>query len=130
MERGINAKPRRRKMKTTDSQHRNPVAPHLLNRDFTANAPNTTWVADITGIETREGWLYLAAIVDIFSRLVVGWAMGKERDEYLVKKSRSDGTRATLPSSWARAPFGSRKPVYKPRLSRFASRARHSGSYE
>jgi putative transposase len=80
-ERAINAKPRRRKMKTTDSQHSNPVAPNLLNRDFTADAPNTTWVADITGIQTREGWLYLAAIVDIFSRLVVGWAMGKERDE-------------------------------------------------
>ena len=86
-ERGINAKPRRRKMKTTDSQHNNPVAPNLLNRDFTADVPNTTWVADITGIQTREGWLYLAAIVDIFSRLVVGWAMGKERDEYLVTKA-------------------------------------------
>jgi putative transposase len=86
-ERGINAKPKRRKMKTTDSQHNNPVAPNLLNRDFTADAPNTTWVADITGIQTLEGWLYLAAIVDIFSRLVVGWAMGKERDEQLVTKA-------------------------------------------
>lgn len=77
-ERGINAKPKRRKLKTTDSNHSNPVAPNLLNRDFTADAPNTKWVADITGIETREGWLYLAAIVDIYSRFVVGWAMGKE----------------------------------------------------
>jgi putative transposase len=83
-ERGINAKPRRRKMKTTDSHHSNPVAPNLLNRDFTADAPNTKWVADITGIETMEGWLYLAAIVDIYSRFVVGWAMGKERDEQLI----------------------------------------------
>jgi transposase InsO family protein len=70
-----------------DSQHSNPVAPNLLNRDFTADAPNTTWVADMTGIQTLEGWLYLAAIVDIFSRLVVGWAMGKERDEQLVTKA-------------------------------------------
>jgi putative transposase len=53
-ERGINAKPRRRKMKTTDSNHSNPVAPNLLNRDFTADAPNTKWVADITGIETDD----------------------------------------------------------------------------
>lgn len=83
-EQGINAKPRRRKMKTTDSQHNNPVAPNLLQRDFTADAPNTKWVADMTGIETREGWLYLAAIVDIYSRFVVGWAMGKERDEQLI----------------------------------------------
>ena len=71
-ERGINAKPKCRKMNTTDSHHSNPVAPNLLNRDFTADAPNTIWVADITGIQTWEGWLYLAAIVDIFSRLVVG----------------------------------------------------------
>lgn len=86
-ERGINAKPKRRKMKTTDSQHDNPVAPNLLQRDFTADAPNTKWVADITGIGTAEGWLYLAAIVDIYSRLVVGWAMSKERDEQLLTKA-------------------------------------------
>jgi transposase InsO family protein len=60
------------------------VAPNLLQRDFTADAANTKWVADITGIETGEGWLYLAAIVDIYSRFVVGWAMGKERDEQLI----------------------------------------------
>ena len=68
-ERGINAKPKRRKMKTTDSQHSNPVAPNVLKRDFTADAPKTKWVADITGIGTAEGWLYLAAIVDISSRM-------------------------------------------------------------
>jgi putative transposase len=69
-ERGINAKSKRRKMKTTDSRHDNPVAPNVLDRNFTADAPNTKWVSDITGIETGEGWLYLAAIVDIYSRFV------------------------------------------------------------
>jgi putative transposase len=83
-ERGINAQSKRRRMKTTDSRHENPVAPNILARDFTANDPNTKWVTDITGIETGEGWLYLAAIVDIYSRFVVGWAMGKERDEQLI----------------------------------------------
>ena len=83
-ERDINAKSKRRKIKTTDSRHDNPVAPNILDRDFTADAPNTKWVSDITGIETSEGWLYLAAIVDIYSRFVVGWAMGKERDEQLI----------------------------------------------
>jgi putative transposase len=53
-ERGINAKSRRRKMKTTDSRHDNPVAPNVLSRDFNADAPNTKWVADITGIETDD----------------------------------------------------------------------------
>ena len=86
-ERGISAKTKRRKVKTTDSQHDNPVAPNLLKRDFIADAPNTKWVADITGIGTAEGWLYLAAIVDIYSRLVIGWAMSKERDEQLVIKA-------------------------------------------
>jgi putative transposase len=86
-ERGMSAKTKRRKVKTTDSQHDNPVAPNLLKRDFTADAPNTKWVADITGIGTAEGWLYLAAIVDIYSRLVIGWAMSKERDEQLVIKA-------------------------------------------
>ena len=83
-ERGINAKSKKRKMKTTDSRHDNPVAPNVLDRNFKADAPNTKWVSDITGIETLEGWLYLAAIVDIYSRFVVGWAMGKERDEQLI----------------------------------------------
>jgi putative transposase len=86
-ERGINAKPKRRKMKTTDSRHDNPVAPNLLARDFTADAAKSKWVADITGIETQEGDLYLAAIVDIYSRFAVGWAMGKERDEQLITKA-------------------------------------------
>jgi putative transposase len=71
-ERGISAKTKRRKVKTTDRQHDNPVAPNLLKRDFSANAPNTTWGADITGIGTAEGWLYLAAIVDIYSRMPRG----------------------------------------------------------
>ena len=83
-ERGINAKSKRRKMRTTDSRHDNPVAPNVLARNFSADAPNTKWVSDITGIETLEGWLYLAAIVDIYSRFVVGWSMGKERDEELI----------------------------------------------
>ena len=54
-ERGTSAKTKRRKVKTTDSQHDNPVAPNLLKRDFSADAPNTKWVADITGIGTAEG---------------------------------------------------------------------------
>jgi putative transposase len=86
-ERGINAKPKRRKMKTTDSNHSNPVALNRLARDFTADAPNTKWVADITGIPTTEGDVYLAAIVDIYSRFAVGWAMSKDRDEQLITKA-------------------------------------------
>jgi len=99
-ERGISAKAKRRKRKTTDSQHTNPVAANLLQRDFTADAPNTKWVADITGIGTAEGWLYLAAVVDIYSRYVVGWAMSKERDEQLVSTRGRNGAHPTEARSW------------------------------
>jgi len=61
---------------TTDSKHNLPVAHNVLNRRFYAEKPNQVWVADITYIPTREGWLYLAAILDIYSRKIVGWAMG------------------------------------------------------
>lgn len=60
---------------TTNSEHNHPIAPNLLNRDFTADAPNKVWVGDITHIWTHEGWMYLATIIDVFSRRVVGWAM-------------------------------------------------------
>jgi len=67
--------PRRRRVVTTDSAHAYPIAPNHLAQDFTATAPNRVWVADITYIATGEGWLYLAAIVDLYARTVVGWAM-------------------------------------------------------
>jgi putative transposase len=64
-----------RRVRTTDSRHDLPIAPNLIARDFTAPAPNRVWLADITYIPTTEGWLYLAAIMDLFSRKIVGWAM-------------------------------------------------------
>lgn len=63
------------------------MAPNLLKREFTATAPNTKWVADITAIWTAEGWLYLAIVLDVYSRLVVGWAMNVHRDEALVEQA-------------------------------------------
>jgi putative transposase len=71
--RAIMAPPRR--VRTTDSRHGLPIAPNLIARNFTAAAPNRVWLADITYIPTAEGWLYLAAIMDLFSRKIVGWAM-------------------------------------------------------
>jgi putative transposase len=79
------ARVRRRKPRTTDSQHTYPVAPNLLGRDFTATAPNLKWVADITAIGTRAGWLYLAGIVDVYSRRAIGYAMDTRPDEALVE---------------------------------------------
>ncbi len=72
----IRAKTRRRFVpRTTDSTHQQPVAKNLLDRDFTAEAPNCKWLADITYVDTDEGWLFCAAVLDCFSRKIVGWAM-------------------------------------------------------
>ena len=76
-ENGIRAKQGKKyKPCTTDSKHNLPVAPNVLSRQFTRAKPNEVWVTDITYIRTQEGWLYLAAVMDLFSRRIVGWAMG------------------------------------------------------
>lgn len=69
---------------TTDSNHSLPVAPNLLERNFTASKPNEKWVSDITYIQTTEGWLYLAMMIDLFSRKVIGWSMSENIDAALV----------------------------------------------
>jgi putative transposase len=86
-EKSISAGRKRRKARTTDSSHDSPIAPNLLKRDFTADAPNKKWLTDMTFIATREGWLYLAGVLDAYSRKVIGWAMGKEHDAELVKEA-------------------------------------------
>jgi len=86
-EKGISAQRKRRKARTTNSNHTSPVAPNLLERDFTAHAPNKKWVADITFIATYEGWLYLAGVLDTYSRKLIGWAMGKHHNAELVKEA-------------------------------------------
>jgi len=72
---GIFAKPRRRFKCTTQSKHNLPTHPNRLNQHFDVEAPNQVWAADITYIKTDEGWLYLAAVEDLFSRKIVGWAL-------------------------------------------------------
>lgn len=73
---GIRSIVRRRfRVRTTDSCHKHPVAPNMLDRDFAAQAPDRKWAADITYVPTGQGWLYLAAVIDLCSRKVVGWAM-------------------------------------------------------
>jgi transposase InsO family protein len=62
-------------VRTTDSRHDHPIAPNRLRRNFTARAPNQVWLADLTYIRTGEGWLFLAALIDMFTRKVVGWAV-------------------------------------------------------
>jgi putative transposase len=81
---GISARTKRRFVKTTDSKHDFPIAPNLLQRNFAADAPNKVWVGDITYLDTQQGWLYLAVLIDLYSRRVVGWAMSEHIDTALV----------------------------------------------
>lgn len=74
-ENGIKAKHKRRFKVTTDSKHNLPIAPNLLDRNFTPDAPNQAWTSDITYLWTDEGWLYLAIVIDLFNREVVGWSL-------------------------------------------------------
>jgi transposase InsO family protein len=83
-EAGIAARTRRKFRHTTDSNHHLPVAENLLARDFAPSGPNQSWCADITYIPTREGFLYLAAVEDLFSRMVVGWSMAATMESRLV----------------------------------------------
>jgi putative transposase len=79
----LRAKQPRSWVRTTDSRHGHPVAPNLLNRQFAVDEPNRVWVGDITYLPTKQGWLYLAVLVDLFSRAVVGWSMSRRIDQKL-----------------------------------------------
>ena len=79
------AMPKKRRVITTDSNHTLSVADNILNREFVADRPNHKWVTDITYIATDEGWLYLATVLDLFNRMIVGWSMSQHIDERLVE---------------------------------------------
>jgi putative transposase len=86
---GLRASVPRRFVTTTDSNHRWAVAENVLGRDFTATAPEQKWAADITYVWTDEGWLFLAVVLDLYSRRVVGHAMGKTLERTLVEQALS-----------------------------------------
>jgi transposase InsO family protein len=78
------AKARKKFKVTTDSNHKLPIAPNRLDQDFAATKANEKWLTDITYIPTQEGWLYLCVFIDLFSRSIVGWSMGKSLKAELV----------------------------------------------
>ena len=80
----LRARQKHKFRKTTDSAHAFEVAPNLLPRNFEARAPNEAWVGDVTVVATAEGWLYLAVLIDLFARRVVGWATSASNDTALV----------------------------------------------
>lgn len=88
---GIRARTKRKFVVTTDSKHHLPVAPDLVQRRFTPQAPNQLWSGDITYIATDEGWLYLAVVLDLHSRQVVGWGL----------QPHMQTSRSSIPTRWA-----------------------------
>ncbi len=81
------AKHKKKYKATTDSMHKYSVAENLLNREFNVDAPNQRWVSDITYVYTKEGWLYLSTVMDLYSRRIVGWAMEERLAQALVNKA-------------------------------------------
>src|SRR5262249_5973548 len=110
---GLVAKTARKFRCTTDSDHDLPVAENLLDRQFDPDAPNEAWVADITYIPTREGWLYLAVVEDLYSRRVVGWSMADRLASRLVVDALALAVERRLP--------GERLLAHSDRGSQFAS---------
>lgn len=95
---GLRAKGARKYKATTNSKHSLPVAPNLLERQFSVEHPNAVWVSDITYLWTREGWTYLAVILDLFSRKVVGWCLRERMTSELVCDALDAAVRAREPA--------------------------------
>ena len=96
---GIVGRKKRRFRKTTDSNHPDPIAPNVLARKFDAELPDTAWVTDVTYVWTYEGWLYLAVILDLFSRRVVGWAASANNDRALAMSALDRATSTRSPGA-------------------------------
>ena len=84
---------------TTDSRHTQPVAANVLDRQFTVAAPNQAWVSDITYVPTGEGWLYLAVVLDLYARRIVGWSMGTTLERTLVQAALTDALQRRRPTA-------------------------------
>jgi putative transposase len=96
---GLAVKTTRKFRHTTDSNHNRPVADNLLRREFDPEQPNEAWVSDITYIPTREGWLYLAVVEDLYARKVVGWAMAARMSSRLVVEALTMAVQRRLPGA-------------------------------
>lgn len=96
---GIQGRQKRRFRRTTDSNHTQPVAANVLARNFHTDAPNTAWVTDVTYVWTAEGWLYLAALLDLFSRRVVAWAASETNDRALALEALRRALSARCPAA-------------------------------
>ena len=98
-EQGLEVKSRRKFKVTTNSKHKHPVAPNLLERKFMVDRPNVVWLSDISYIRTAEGWLYLAGVVDLYSRMVVGWSLNRRITKELTLDALNQALKHRRPPS-------------------------------
>ncbi len=96
-ENSIQGRQKRRFRRTTDSKHVQPIAPNILDRKFAPKVPNQAWAGDVTYVATGEGWLYLAVLLDLFSRRVIGWAMSDTNDRVLALEALNQALRSRHP---------------------------------
>ncbi len=98
-EKGLRGRSKRRFVCTTDSKHDDPIAPNVLDRKFETTTPNEAWVGDVTYIATAEGWLFLAVLLDLFSRRVVGWATSDTNDTKLALAALDHAVQSRRPNA-------------------------------
>ena len=115
-EAGIRSRTKKKFKATTNSRHNLPVAPNLLNQDFTVDVPDRTWVSDITYIHTKKGWLYLAVVLDLFNREIVGWATSSRTGTIssIRKTGRPRSRSCTRPTTFPSSPGASVRHHAKP----------------
>lgn len=136
-EEGLTGKKRRRYCVTTDSSHCRPIAPNLLDQEFEVQSIDTVWAGDITYIWTRQGWLYLSVLLDLFSRRVVGWDLSRslEKDLVLRALNRAVAARRPRPGLIHHSDRGSQyaSSAYQDQLTKFgmtASMSRKGNCYD
>jgi|SRR5579872_2761249 len=124
------ARHRTHRVVTTRADPEATPAENGLDRDFEAEEPHQKWVCDMTSIGTAGGWLYLAAVLDLYSRRVVGWAIAARQDEALVQQALAMAVAHRKPEAGLTSSLRSRLPVYPSRLPSFSQRARDVRQHE
>ena len=122
---GIAARHKRKFRATTDSRHNLPVAPNRLEQDFVTERPDQVWLTDVTYLWTDEGWLYLACVLDLYSRLIVGWAMSERQRPASCDRGPGDGLLPASSGARSRSPQRPRLGVLQSRLPEAAQAVRH-----
>jgi putative transposase len=126
----IRAKTVKKWRATTDSAHQYPVVPNTLNRQFAVAHPNQVWAGDITYVWTVEGWLYLAVVLDLYSRRVIAWGMGSRLTQELATAALTMAVEQRRPANGVVASYGPRSPVRRHPVPRVAGRSRPDGEHE